>query len=163
MFGTEKPSAETTAINGEEREGVWIRTMTADISPQSDPLMDNHPTGRRLPRAADTNKIGEGGADARKHASSQKEYESEDCSTPTYGEQRIKAGYNLSPPRLIDSDNESESDTEADAITATLLNQRTNPTPGTAYHASGKVILEYETESIPLRNMDVIRRRYVQD
>ena len=43
----------------------------------------------------------------------------------------------------------SESDTKADA---TFLNQRTKSTSGTAYNASGKVILEYESGSFPLRN-----------
>ena len=125
--------------------------------------MDNHPTGRHSPRAADTNKIREGGSDTRKSASSQKEHESEDCSSPSYGKLRIEAGHNLSPPRLIDSDDESESDTEDDAIIAIVLNRGTNPTPATEYHASGKVKLEHETKPVPLKNMNVVRKRYVQD
>ena len=138
-------------------------TGAADTSPQRDPPMDNHPAGRHLPGVANTNMIGKGESGMRKHASPQREYESEDCPTSTYGEQRIEAGYNLSPPSLIESDDESESDTEADATTATFLNHRANATPGTVNHASGKVILGCETRSVPLKNMDIIRRRYVQD
>ena len=56
---------------------------------------------------------------------------------------KIKAGYNLDPPRLIDSDDEFESDAEAEAITETFFDKRTKPAPDTARDASEKVTLEH--------------------
>ena len=148
---------------------VWPETMAdkitgaADTSPQPGPPMDSHPAGRHLPGVANTDMIGKGGSGQHKHASSRREYESEDCLTSTYDNQKIEAGYNLSPPNLIESEDDSESDTEADATAATFLNHRPDTTPGTVNHASGKVILKCETGSVPLKDLDIIRRRYAQD
>ena len=83
--------------------------------------------------------------------------------TLPYENQEIEAGYNLRPPNLIESEYESDSDMEADATAGTFLNYRPDTAPGTVNHASGKVILECETGSVPLKNLDIIRRRYVQN
>ena len=69
----------------------------------------------------------------------------------------------MDPPRLIDSDDEFESDAEAEAITENVFDKRTKPAPDTAHDASEKVTLEHESGSVPPRSTGVIRRRYVQN
>ena len=124
--------------------------------------MDNHPAGKYLPKKAITNMNRKGESGQHKHTSSGMEYESENCHTLPYDNQKIEAGYNLSPPNLIESEYESDSDTEADATAGTFLNCRPDTAPGTVNHASGKVILENEIGSVTLRqNLDIIRRRHV--
>ena len=164
VTSAEKPGAETIAINGEggamERPETMANKITgaAYTSPQPDPPMGNHPAGRQLSGVAVTNMKGKGESGQHKHASSGREYESENCHTLPYDNQKIEAGYNLSPPNLIESEYESESDTEADATAGTFLNHWPDTTPGT-----GKVILECKTGSVPFKNLDIIRRRYVQN
>ena len=150
VTSAEKPGEETIAIN--EKGGAIERpepmadkiTRAAYTSPQPDPPMDNHPAGRHLPEVAVTNMKGKGESGQHKHASSGMEYGPENCHTLPYENQEIEAGYNLSPPNLIESEYESDSDMEADATAGTFLNSRPDTAPGTVNHASGKVILENE-------------------
>ena len=69
------------------------------------------------------------------YLSSQRKYESGDCSTTIYDGLK---GYNLDPPGLIDSDDEVESDVEAEAITENFSNKWTKPAPDIAHDASEK-------------------------
>ena len=135
VTSAEKPGAETIAINGEggamERPETMANKITgaAYTSPQPDPPMGNHPAGRQLSGVAVTNMKGKGESGQHKHASSGREYESENCHTLPYDNQKIEAGYNLSPPNLIESEYESDSDTEADATAGTFLNYRPDAAP----------------------------------
>ena len=74
-------------------------TKTTYTTPEPDHSMDNHPAGRYLPKKASTNMKRKGESGQHKHASSGMEYESENCHTLPYENQKIEAGYNLSPPQ----------------------------------------------------------------
>ena len=158
MCSVKKSRTESNAINREER-GV----MATNISSRSNHLMNDHPTGRLLSRTVGINKIEAKRLSTGEYLSSQRKYESGDCSTTIYDGPKIKAGYNLDPPRLIDSDDEFESDAEAEAITETFFDKRTKPAPDTAHDASEKVTLEHESGSVPPRSTGAIRKRHVQN
>ena len=116
-------------------------------------VMNDHPTGRLLPRTFGTYES------TSEYLPSQIKYESGDCPTKTYDDLKIKTGYNLDPPKLIDSDDEFESDIEAEAIAVTFFNKRTKPAPGTTHDAS----LEHESGSVPPRSTGAVRKRHIQD
>ena len=156
IFGIlEIRSVKSNAINKEEG-GV----MATNISSRSNHLMNDHPTGRLLSRTVGINKIEEKRLSTGEYLSSQRKYESGDCSTTIYDGLK---GYNLDPPGLIDSDDEVESDVEAEESTENFSNEWTKPAPDITHDASEKVTLEHESGSAPSRSTSVIRRRYVQN
>ena len=105
--------------------------------------MIDHPTGRLLPRTLGTDES------TSEYLPSQMKYESGDRPMKIYDDlkNRIVTGSSLDPPKLLDSDDEFESDIEEEAIAVNSFNKKTKPAPGTTHdesleHESGCIIVD---------------------
>ena len=120
----------------------------------SDHPMDNHPAGRCSSKRfiTDIHKIGKLGQ--RKHVPSRTESESVNCHTMTYKKQEVGMESDQRPPRLIESESESDTDMEDELITEGTLSCQHVKALRTMKHVPRKAI------SVTSRqNLDIARNR----